>query len=400
MAAAPMLERQRPRADLVQMRRTDMDATYHRPGRLLAPRLRAAAGAARTAFLAIATLLSAVAVLAGPGAGAASAASTAPMLVIEGAGDGHGVGMSQDGALGYAEHGYDYQQILSHYYTNTTLGQAPSGSIVKVLVGSKVQSVPLERYVRGVVSAEMSASWPLAALEAQAVASRTYALTTDAGGSRFQVYSDTRSQVYLGVAAETSATNTAVADTAGQIVLYDDKPAATYFFASSGGMTEDVQYGFPGAEAQPWLVGVPDVYESSTSRWKADMSLASAAKRLAGLFKGSFRGIEVLQRGASPRIVSARVLGSAGSSTLDGPELAGRLGLQSTWEYFSVLNDGVLHSEPDRSGRAKILGPTGTPTTTPPPAPAPPSADGGTSAGSTEAAAAAAVQNSGGTPAG
>ncbi len=124
--------------------------------------------------------------------------ASASTLVIEGAGDGHGVGMSQDGALGYAEHGYGYQAILSHYYTGTTLGAAPANAVVKVLEGRRVVKVPLERYVRGVVSAEMPAGWPLAALEAQAVASRTYALTDHAGGSRFDVYPDTRSQVYGG----------------------------------------------------------------------------------------------------------------------------------------------------------------------------------------------------------
>ena len=121
---------------------------------------------------------------------------------------------------------------------------------MKVLVGAKVEKVPLERYVRGVVSAEMPSSWPLAALEAQAIASRTYALTADAGGSRFDVYSDTRSQVYLGVAAETASTNAAVAATAGQIVTYAGQPAITYFFASSGGMTEDVQNSFLGSDAR------------------------------------------------------------------------------------------------------------------------------------------------------
>ena len=59
--------------------------------------------------------------------------------------------------------------------------------------------------MRGVVGAEMPASWPLAALEAQAVASRTYALTDHAGGARFDVYADTRSQVYLGTKAQTAA---------------------------------------------------------------------------------------------------------------------------------------------------------------------------------------------------
>lgn len=326
----------------------------------------------------------------------ATAAAAASTLVIEGTGDGHGVGMSQDGALGYARHGYDYEQILAHYYTGTALGKAPANTIVKVLVGSRVERVPLERYVRGVVAAEMPSSWPMAALEAQAVASRTYALTDHAGGSRFDVYSDTRSQVYEGTAAETASSNAAVAATAGQIVEYAGKPAITYFFASSGGMTEDVQYGFPGAEAQPWLVGVEDAYEGSSSRWTVDLSFASAARRLRGLFRGSFRGVEVLKRGASPRILTARVLGSAGSSQVQGPELAGLLGLNSTWEYFSVLTGSTLRAEPDRSGRAKILGPTGPAPAAP--APTPTGSSGGVAPEGQAATAAASA--SGGTAAG
>src|SRR5580704_7003688 len=121
----------------------------------------------------------------------AASAAAAPTLVIQGAGDGHGVGMSQDGAEGYAEHGYGYQAILAHYYTGTALGTVPAGTEVRVLIGGKVRAVPLETYVRGVVGAEMPASWPEAALEAQAVASRTYALTDHAGGARFDVYADT-----------------------------------------------------------------------------------------------------------------------------------------------------------------------------------------------------------------
>ncbi len=66
------------------------------------------------------------------------------------------------------------------------------------------------------------------------------------------------------------------------------------------------------------------------------MSFASAASRLSGLVKGAFTGIEVLKRGVSPRIVSAYVLGSKGRTLVSGPELEARLGLYSTWAYFSV----------------------------------------------------------------
>lgn len=327
-------------------------------------------------------------------AGSFTATAGAATLVIDGAGDGHGVGMSQDGALGLAEHGWTYPAILAHYYTGTALGAAPANTIVKVLVGAKVKNLPLETYVRGVVSAEMSASWPMAALEAQAVASRTYAITSDAGGSKFDVYSDDRSQVYLGKAAETSRTNTAVAATAGQIVTYAGKPAVTYFFAGSGGQTESVQNAFPGAEPEPWLVSVADPYEAGPLRhWTMTMSFASAGSRLSGLVKGAFTGIEVLKRGVSPRIVSAYVLGSKGHTLVSGPELEARLGLYSTWAYFSVKNAKGTRAEPDASGQ------------NPAPVPSAQPADVGGTGGSAAAAGApsskpAGVDGQGGVPAG
>jgi stage II sporulation protein D len=231
----------------------------------------------------------------------------------------------------------------------------------------------------------MPAGWPLAALEAQAIASRTYALTSHAGGSRFDVYSDTRSQVYRGVAAETSSTNAAVAATAGQIVLYRGVPATTYFFASSGGMTEDIQNSFLGSQPEPWLRAVVDPYESSSSRWSATLPFAAAAARLRGLVKGGFRGIAVLARGASPRIVSAEVLGSLGATAVSGPELASRLGLASTWAYFKVRSGSVLRAEPDRSGRRRSL-PGGAPPSAPPPPPLGPEGGAGAPASPVDAA--------------
>jgi stage II sporulation protein D len=293
----------------------------------------------------------------------ASGAAATQTLLIEGAGDGHGVGMSQEGALGYAQHGYGYGAILAHYYTGTALGSVPTDTRVRVLMGNRVRELNLETYVRGVVGAEMPGDWPAAALEAQAVASRTYALTDDAGGARFNVYSDTRSQLYLGAKAQTAATNAAVAATAGRIVTYAGRPAITYFFASSGGETESVQNGFPGATAEPWLEGVPDPYDQGPLHtWSVSMSFARAAARLRGLVRGALRGIEVLRRGYSPRIVAAAVLGSAGRTEVSGPELESRLGLYSTWAYFSVRSASGVRAEPDASGHAS------------PPAAAPPAA--------------------------
>jgi stage II sporulation protein D len=285
------------------------------------------------------------------------ACARASTLVVAGAGDGHGVGMSQEGALGYADHGWSYSAILAHYYTHTALGQAPAGAKVRVLIGSAIRTLPLETYVRGVISAEMPASWPLAALQAQAVAVRTYALTAHAGGSRFDVYSDTRSQVYRGPAAETASTNAATSATAGQIVTYNGAPAITYFFANSGGHTEDVQNAFLGAAPQPWLVGVADPYDQGPLHsWTLSLSFAAVAKDLSGLLRGDFRGIEVLRRGVSPRILSASIICSGGRVAISGGELASRLGLYDTWAYFSVKHGASERPEPDRSGQSAASG--------------------------------------------
>lgn len=314
-------------------------------------------------LLVLAATLAAMLLSAGS-AGRADAAG-ATELVIAGGGFGHGVGMSQEGALGYAQRGWTYEAILSHYYTGTAIGAAPAGTRVRVLIAGKVHKIALETYVRGVISAEVSSSWPLAALEAQAVASRTYALTAHAGGSRFDVYADTRSQVYRGVAAQTPQTDAAVAATAGQIVTYRGRPAITYFFASSGGRTENVENSFLGSEPQPWLRGVLDQYErGDLHSWKLTLSFSSAAARLQGLVRGAFKGIEVLKRGFSPRILSAYILGSGGRTGVSGPELATRLGLFSTWAYFSVSNGQGLQPEPDRSGSQPAPSPAAAPVPT------------------------------------
>jgi SpoIID/LytB domain protein len=373
------MERDRGRAAvLLRASMCSVSATVRRPS-ANAARRSGAARATRGALTALACALAGLALWAAP--------AVASTLLVEGAGDGHGVGMSQDGALGYAQHGWTDAEILAHYYTGTTLGQAPASFVVKVLEGSKVLKVPLERYVRGVVAAEMPSSWPTAALEAQAIASRTYALTSDAGGSRFDVYSDTRSQVYESPptpAAETASTNAAIAATAGQIVEYAGKPAITYYFASSGGMTEDNENSFLGSTPEPWLRGVPDSYETAASKWRLNMSFASAGSRLSGLVKGSFRGIEVLERGVSPRIVAAEVLGSRGNTPVSGPELQARLGLDSAWAYFSVKSGASVTPEPDASGQAPF---TPAPAESPPvTAPAPtPGPQGGEAAPATAA---------------
>jgi SpoIID/LytB domain protein len=351
----------------------------------------------------------------------AAAARADSVFSIRGGGNGHGIGMSQYGAYGYALHGADYRFILAHYYQGTTLGTVSPRQTVRVLLatgtasvsgastisgsakplspastytvtakggrlvlataaGKKVGTFPapltisgpapltvpghgtyrgslqftpaaggvqtvnvvaLDDYVRGVVAAEMPSGWAPAALEAQAVAARTYAITTSVDGPGYDLYPDTRSQMYGGVGAETAATDAAVAATSGQVVTYGGKPVVTYFSASSGGHTESIQNVWAGATPEPWLVGVPDPYDSAGQNpyhsWGMQMSLTAAAHRLGGLVKGTLVGIRVTRHGLSPRIIEAQVVGTRGTTTVTGAQLQSIFGLDDTWATFTTI---------------------------------------------------------------
>jgi stage II sporulation protein D len=373
-------------------------------------------------------LLSTVATLAfAPAAGAAT------IFEINGGGDGHGIGMSQYGAYGYALQGKNYQFILAHYYQGTAIGSVNPNQTVRVLIGTgstsfsgasrasseatpakparklnpsvtysvralasgalalynpsgkkvasfvapllvsgsaplnlaghgtyrgslelrdvsgavqTVNAVGLDDYVQGVVAAEMPAGWASAALEAQAVAARTYAITSNVGGDGYQLYPDTRSQMYGGVGAETPATNAAVAATRGQILTYNGVPATAYFFSSSGGYTENIENVWLGATPEPWLKGVPDPYDGVAQnpyhRWAYQMTRAAAAKALGSLVKGRFRGIRVTKRGVSPRVVDAEVVGSRGTTPVTGPQLQQLFALPSTYMRFTTVSSVTI----------------------------------------------------------
>jgi stage II sporulation protein D len=203
-----------------------------------------------------------------------------------------------------------------------------------------INEVALDDYVRGVVARESPSSWPLEALKAQAVAARTFAVSNSVKGNGFDLYDDTRSQVYGGIAAETSRTNTATTQTADQAVLYAGKPIVAYFFSTSGGMTENVENSFVGGKPQPYLKGVPDPYDDTSPyhRWKLVLTQGRMQSALSRYLKGGkLRKIKVNQRGVSPRIVYATLISSAGKTRVSGPTLKAALGLRDTWAFFKKL---------------------------------------------------------------
>jgi stage II sporulation protein D len=342
--------------------------------------------------------------------------------VVVGHGFGHGVGMSQYGAYGYASHGKGYRFILGHYYSGTTIGTLPGPRIVRVLldvssddvgfsdatsacgktldpgrgyeahrVGSGVRlrssggrpiancghtlraagkgqitidgslyrgalevvptesnvgslnainALPVDQYVKGVIPNESPPSWPQAALRAQAVAARSFAVTGSVGGNGFDLYNDTRSQVYEGMSSETSSTNEAAEATRGQVVMYGGRIAETYFSACSGGHTESVQNVFFGPSI-PYLVGVPDPYDDACPlhNWKLEFSGPALSSRLDAYLDGRLKQVVVTKRGVSPRIVEAKLIGTGGVTKVRGDQLESALGGYSTWlEFHKLVN--------------------------------------------------------------
>lgn len=212
-----------------------------------------------------------------------------------------------------------------------------------------VNVVSLEDYLRGVVPREMPASWgddALAALVAQAVAARTYALATLKPTANYDLYDDDRSQVYGGVSAEDRRTTRAVLSTRGTVLTYDGAVITAFFFSTSGGRTEDVQNVFRSAP-RPYLVSVPDPYDriSPYHDWP-DPPTFSAARlgTLLGL-DGPVADVTIVRRGASPRVLEARVTTRSGRKTsLTGTSMRSALGLRDTW--FSVRANAAVATGP------------------------------------------------------
>ena len=194
-------------------------------------------------------------------------------------------------------------------------------------------NLDLEHYLRGV--AEVPPDWPVEALRAQAIASRTYALHvarenrgSDTWNVPFDLYDDTQSQVYTGNTREQSARNgpwlQAVADTAGQILTYGGQPALTLFTTSGGGYTENSGYAFN--EQLPYLVAAADPYTSGDpyTPWTRTYSVDALSRWLARAGDtnvGTLRRIDVTGNiSVSGRIdrATVRLTGSAGTKSVSG----------------------------------------------------------------------------------
>jgi stage II sporulation protein D len=207
-----------------------------------------------------------------------------------------------------------------------------------------VNVVDLESYLRGVVPAEMQASWPLEALKAQAVAARTYTLHHLDGRRDHDVCATVECQVYRGRDAEHPATDGAIAATSGEVLVYDGVFARTFYHADSGGVIASSAEVW-GADL-PYLQAFQDVATAGPhSVWTARLDPRAVAAHLAtvGVQVGTPQRLRVLETSVSGRVVRAEVSGSGGRAVLDGATLRLQLrawGLKST--RFVMTGDLTL----------------------------------------------------------
>jgi stage II sporulation protein D len=212
------------------------------------------------------------------------------------------------------------------------------GRIQVDLVDGKLRAinvVGLEQYLYGVVPSEMPSSWAPEALKAQAVAARSYALATRQVGGPYDVFSDTRSQMYLGLSHEDPATSAAVNATKGQVILYSGKVAYAYFYSTSGGRTESNANW--GGTTVPYLVSVLDPYDTLSPYHDWGPTPVTGNTVVAALkLTGPVTDMKTT-RNNSGRVGSVDVLGTL-TTTVPGTKLRGALGLRSTWFDVGVLS--------------------------------------------------------------
>jgi stage II sporulation protein D len=367
----------------------------------------------------------------------AAPAATAPyvaphgsgaLFLIRGHGWGHGVGMGQWGAEGYALHGYSYADILAAYYPGTVLSQTtvrrirvlladgqrrltvssdkpitvvdgdgathtlPAGSttlsrtlpypapltlspapnttlslgaeyrgkLVISLVHKRLRAIDvvnLQGYLDAVVPSEMPSGWLPDALEAQAVASRSYALANRKPGAGYDI--SVSGQSYAGVAAETPQGDAAVNATKGQVLTYGGKVATTVYSSSTGGRTQSAADAWGGGAA--YLVSVKDPYDT-ISPYHSWGPIPVTGKDLASALGLTGKPLDAtVTRNGSKRVAQLHVTtlahGTLSDGVVTGGAVAGALNLRSTW--FSV---GVLSLRPPSPNGA--VGPGATVTLT------------------------------------
>ena len=196
-----------------------------------------------------------------------------------------------------------------------------------------VNTIGIEKYLTSVVGSEMPHRWPLEALKAQSIASRTYALKKT-GNDLYDIDSTQIDQVYNGLESKTYKTNKAVKETRSLIITHKNKLINALFHSSSAGMTENSEDVW--SNKYPYLTSVKDFDQKNPKLyWKKIFS----KNELQLLFPkiGGIKDIQILDITKTGRVKNIKLIGNYGSLDFSGTNLRKKMGLKSTLFRFKFI---------------------------------------------------------------
>lgn len=219
-----------------------------------------------------------------------------------------------------------------------------------------IVSLPLEKYLCGVVPYEIGSDAPIDALKSQVIAARSETVVALISGkykgSNFDLCADVECQVFAGNNKRTIQTDKAVEETRGLCLFYGEEVIGAYYASNCGGMSENVENVWPSRSGtvpywsshfdsdkelkydpkhntEEWIMSNPDVFCNSyfhpelpewskkNFRWQVEMTNDELSKNLNEIKQiGVLQEIKIVERGNSGRIIKARFLGSEDSLDL------------------------------------------------------------------------------------
>ncbi|MDR4494954.1 MAG: SpoIID/LytB domain-containing protein [Nitrospirales bacterium] len=209
-----------------------------------------------------------------------------------------------------------------------------------------ISLVPLEEYVGGVVSGEVSPNWPLESLKAQAVAARTYVMYKKMENQQqlFDVLASVQDQVYHGHSVRPESIQQAIQSTLGQVLTYDNRPIFAAYSSTAAGPTEDALYVW--ALDLPYLKGVACPFDEQAPRyeWQTAFTFDDLERQLRkeGYDVGTVATLTPYTLTPSGRVDRVRILHSKGEVILRGQDLRRVIGYSKIFStQFTIQKLGA-----------------------------------------------------------
>ena len=208
-----------------------------------------------------------------------------------------------------------------------------------------VNVLGVEDYLTSVVGSEMPTKWPIEALKAQAIASRTYALKQK-GNTIFDIDSTHKNQVYNGLESRTYETTKAVRSTRSLVLIYKNKLINALFHSSSAGMTENSKDVW--GNEYPYLSSVKDFDKNNPKlKWEKRFSNEQLKKLFPSI--GGIKQIEILNITDTGRVKNVKIKGDYGSNQMAGVDIRKRMDLKSTLVRFKLIEENEIKSDNELS---------------------------------------------------